>query len=102
MRENPGGYLSLFTQGTADIMLDCCCDDLWNGKDLRPLSPQDRATVHGTFIKHSELTSYCCVMLHSWSAERTAVQPWADRISGAAARVEAGHVQHGFRGRTPC
>ncbi|KAH8298018.1 hypothetical protein KR018_004405 [Drosophila ironensis] len=57
MKENPGGYLSLFTQGTADIILDCC-DDFWDGKDLRPLSPQDRKRALD-FYQRSALTSYC-------------------------------------------
>lgn len=57
MRENPGGYLSLFTQGTADIILDCC-DDFWDGEDLRPLSPQDRKKALD-FYQRSALTAYC-------------------------------------------
>lgn len=57
MRENPGGYLSLFTQGTADIILDCC-DDFWDGVDLRPLSPQDRKRALD-FYQRSALTAYC-------------------------------------------
>uniref|UniRef100_A0A1A9WGE0 Transmembrane protein 94 n=1 Tax=Glossina brevipalpis TaxID=37001 RepID=A0A1A9WGE0_9MUSC len=57
MRENPGGYLSLFTQGTADIILDCC-DDFWDGKDLRPLSQQDRKKALD-FYQRSALTAYC-------------------------------------------
>ncbi|XP_017061107.2 transmembrane protein 94 isoform X2 [Drosophila ficusphila] len=57
MRENPGGYLSLFTQGTADIILDCC-DDFWDGMDLRPLSAQDRKRALD-FYQRSALTSYC-------------------------------------------
>ncbi|XP_075158243.1 transmembrane protein 94-like protein l(2)k05819 isoform X2 [Haematobia irritans] len=57
MRENPGGYLSLFTQGTADIILDYC-DDFWDGIDLRPLSPQDRKKALD-FYQRSALTAYC-------------------------------------------
>ncbi|CAD7091091.1 unnamed protein product [Hermetia illucens] len=57
MRESPGGYLSLFTQGTADIILDCC-DDFWDGKDLRPLGPQDRKRAQD-FYQRSALTAYC-------------------------------------------
>ncbi|XP_037936476.1 transmembrane protein 94 isoform X2 [Teleopsis dalmanni] len=57
MRENPGGYLSLFTQGTADIILDYC-DDFWDGKDLRPLSTQDRKRALD-FYQRSALTAYC-------------------------------------------
>lgn len=41
VRETPGGSLQLFSQGTADLILDCC-DDYWNGKDLRPLMKEDR------------------------------------------------------------
>ncbi|XP_036318816.1 transmembrane protein 94 isoform X4 [Rhagoletis pomonella] len=57
MRETPGGYLSLFTQGTADIIMDFC-DDFWDGKDLRPLSPQDRKKALD-FYQRSALTAYC-------------------------------------------
>ncbi|XP_067641739.1 endoplasmic reticulum magnesium-transporting P-type ATPase isoform X2 [Eurosta solidaginis] len=57
MRENPGGYLSLFTQGTADIIMDFC-DDFWDGKDLRPLSVQDRKKALD-FYQRSALTAYC-------------------------------------------
>ncbi|XP_004535113.1 transmembrane protein 94 isoform X2 [Ceratitis capitata] len=57
MRENPGGYLSLFTQGTADIIMDFC-DDFWDGKDLRPLSAQDRKKALD-FYQRSALTAYC-------------------------------------------
>lgn len=57
MRENPGGYLSLFTQGTADMVLDCC-DDFWDGKDLRPLSQPDRKRALD-FYQRNALTAYC-------------------------------------------
>ncbi|XP_050329199.1 transmembrane protein 94 isoform X4 [Bactrocera neohumeralis] len=57
MRENPAGYLSLFTQGTADIIMDFC-DDFWDGKDLRPLSAQDRKKALD-FYQRSALTAYC-------------------------------------------
>ncbi|XP_055841697.1 transmembrane protein 94 isoform X1 [Episyrphus balteatus] len=57
MRENPGGYLSLFTQGTADIILDYC-DDFWDGKDLRTLSQHDRKRAQD-FYQRSALTAYC-------------------------------------------
>ena len=41
MRESHGQSLQLMTQGTADIVLDCC-DDFWDGSDLRPLTAQER------------------------------------------------------------
>lgn len=57
LREFPGGSLSLFTQGTADIVLDCC-DDFWDGKDLRPLAQQDRKRAQD-FYQRNALTAYC-------------------------------------------
>lgn len=57
LRELPGTSLSLFTQGTADIVLDCC-DDFWDGKDLRPLSQQDRKRAQD-FYQRNALTAYC-------------------------------------------
>lgn len=41
MRDLQSNSLQMLTQGTADIVLDCC-DDFWDGKDLRPLGPQER------------------------------------------------------------
>lgn len=41
MRESHSQSLQLMTQGTADIVLDCC-DDFWDGHDLRPLTTQER------------------------------------------------------------
>lgn len=41
MRESNSQTLQLMTQGTADIVLDCC-DDFWDGSDLRPLTAQER------------------------------------------------------------
>lgn len=41
MRESHSQSLQLMTQGTADIVLDCC-DDFWDGSDLRPLTAQER------------------------------------------------------------
>lgn len=35
------GALQLFSQGTADIVLDSCVE-YWNGKELCTLSPLDR------------------------------------------------------------
>lgn len=57
LKEFPSGSLSLFTQGTADIVLDCC-DDFWDGKDLRPLSQQDRKRAQD-FYQRNALTAYC-------------------------------------------
>lgn len=41
MRDLQSNSLQMLTQGTADIVLDCC-DDFWDGKDLRSLGPQER------------------------------------------------------------
>lgn len=72
MRENPGGYLSLFTQGTTDIILDCC-DDFWDGQDLRPLSQHDRKRAL-EFYQRNALTSYCTAF---------AYRPLRMNVSGA-------------------
>lgn len=57
MRETHDGSLQLLTQGTADLVLDCC-DDFWDGKDLRPLGPQERKRAQ-EFYQRSALTAYC-------------------------------------------
>lgn len=41
LRELQSNSLQMLTQGTADIVLDCC-DDFWDGRDLRPLGPAER------------------------------------------------------------
>lgn len=57
MREVPSNSTQLLTQGTADIVLDCC-DDYWDGRDLRPLTAQDRKRAQD-FYQRSALTAYC-------------------------------------------
>lgn len=75
MRESHSQSLQLMTQGTADIVLDCC-DDFWDGSDLRQLTAQERkraqvcCTVNAKrfnlkpsflkdFYQRSALTAYC-------------------------------------------
>lgn len=57
MREAPSNSMQLLTQGTADIVLDCC-DDYWDGRDLRPLTTQERKRAQD-FYQRSALTAYC-------------------------------------------
>lgn len=57
MRENQSNSLQMLTQGTADIVLDCC-DDYWDGHDLKPLGPQERKRAQD-FYQRNALTSYC-------------------------------------------
>lgn len=57
MREKHDGSLQLLTQGTADLVLDCC-DDFWDGKDLRPLGINERKRAQD-FYQRSVLTAYC-------------------------------------------
>ncbi|XP_044733631.1 transmembrane protein 94 [Chrysoperla carnea] len=47
----------LFSQGTADIILDSCID-YWNGYDLQPLTSADRKKITD-FYSRTSLTSYC-------------------------------------------
>lgn len=74
MRETQNGSLQLLTQGTADIILDCC-DDFWDGKDLRPLGPQERKRAQD-FYQRSALTAYCTAFSY---------RPLRHGISGALA-----------------
>ncbi|XP_055684871.1 transmembrane protein 94 isoform X2 [Lutzomyia longipalpis] len=57
MRQHRDQSLQLLTQGTADIILDCC-DDYWDGKDLRPLGEQERKRAQD-FYQRNALTAYC-------------------------------------------
>ncbi|XP_055714018.1 transmembrane protein 94 isoform X2 [Phlebotomus papatasi] len=57
MRQHRDKSLQLLTQGTADIILDCC-DDYWDGKDLRPLGEQERKRAQD-FYQRNALTAYC-------------------------------------------
>lgn len=38
------GQLQLLSQGTADLILDSCVE-YWDGKDLKPISAQERKKV---------------------------------------------------------
>ncbi|XP_050541863.1 transmembrane protein 94 isoform X2 [Daktulosphaira vitifoliae] len=49
--------LQLFSQGTADIILDACID-YWDGHDLNPISPAIRKKVLD-FYQRTSLTAYC-------------------------------------------
>lgn len=49
--------LQMLTQGTADLILDCCVD-YWNGRDLTPISPADRKKIID-FYQRNSLTAYC-------------------------------------------
>lgn len=51
------GALHLFSQGTADIVLDSCID-AWSGQDLEPLSEDVRKKVLD-FYQRASLSSYC-------------------------------------------
>ncbi|XP_053678100.1 transmembrane protein 94 [Anopheles nili] len=72
MREINNGSLQLLTQGTADIVLDCC-DDYWDGTDLQPLTEKERKRAQD-FYQRSALTAYCTAF---------AYRPLRHGISGA-------------------
>lgn len=48
LRELQSNSLQMLTQGTADIVLDCC-DDFWDGRDLRPLGSVERKRAQVSF-----------------------------------------------------
>lgn len=83
MRESHSGSLQLLTQGTADIVLDCC-DDFWDGKDLRPLEQQERKRAQD-FYQRSALTAYCTAF---------AYRPLRHRICGALAGETIGNTAY--------
>lgn len=57
IKEIYNGSLQMLTQGTADLVLDCC-DDYWNGHDLRMLTKEDRKRALD-FYQRNALTAYC-------------------------------------------
>ncbi|XP_066253701.1 transmembrane protein 94 isoform X1 [Euwallacea similis] len=57
VRELCSGNMQLLSEGTADIVLDCCVD-YWDGMDLCPLSHSDRKKIQD-FYQRSSLTAYC-------------------------------------------
>ncbi|ELT96471.1 hypothetical protein CAPTEDRAFT_150937 [Capitella teleta] len=51
------GMNQLFSQGTADLLLDTC-SDFWDGQDLMPLTEQDRKKI-SDFYHRTSMSSYC-------------------------------------------
>ncbi|KAG9509071.1 Transmembrane protein 94 [Fragariocoptes setiger] len=51
------GSYQVFSQGTADILLDTC-EDYWDGQDLCPLNENARKKILD-FYQRTSLTSYC-------------------------------------------
>lgn len=72
IRDLQSNSLQMLTQGTADIILDCC-DDFWDGHDLRPLGPQEKKRAQD-FYQRNALTSYCTAF---------AYRPLRHGVSGA-------------------
>ncbi|XP_052867770.1 transmembrane protein 94 [Anopheles cruzii] len=83
MREINNGSLQLLTQGTADIVLDCC-DDYWDGHDLQPLTEKERKRAQD-FYQRSALTAYCTAF---------AYRPLRHGISGALSGGPHGNVAY--------
>lgn len=94
VKESSQGGLQLLTQGTADIILDCC-DDFWSGKDLRPLREEERKRAQDfyqrnalvrqkieSFRLETNLISYRRrIALHSRTdhSETESLECWLDR-----------------------
>lgn len=62
VKESPGGSLQLFSQGTADLVLDCC-DDYWNGRDLRPLTKEDRKRAQDFYQRNALTGNFNCLVI---------------------------------------
>ncbi|UYV80595.1 KIAA0195 [Cordylochernes scorpioides] len=54
---NLPGTHQIFSQGTADLVLDAC-SEYWNGRDIRSLSESDRKKILD-FYQRSSLTAHC-------------------------------------------
>ncbi|KAK9888015.1 hypothetical protein WA026_000299 [Henosepilachna vigintioctopunctata] len=57
VREISTGAVQLFTEGTADILIDSCVD-YWDGRDICTLTLNDRKRIQD-FYQRASLTSYC-------------------------------------------
>ena len=57
IKEKMTNTYQLFSQGTGDLILDCC-SEYWDGSDLRSLSDGDRKRILD-FYHRSSLTAYC-------------------------------------------
>ncbi len=57
VKEKITNTYQLFSQGTGDLVLDCC-SDFWDGGDLRFLTNVDRKRILD-FYHRSSLTAYC-------------------------------------------
>ncbi|XP_061182038.1 transmembrane protein 94-like [Saccostrea echinata] len=57
MKEKMSGSSQIFSQGTGDILMDCC-SDYWNGEDVCPLTENDRKKMLD-FYHRSSMAAYC-------------------------------------------
>lgn len=57
IKEKMTNTYQLFSQGTGDLILDCC-SEYWDGSDLRCLTETDRKRILD-FYHRSSLTAYC-------------------------------------------
>ncbi|CAL1531562.1 unnamed protein product [Lymnaea stagnalis] len=75
VRDKLTGMCQLMTQGTGDLVLDCCTD-AWNGTDLQTLSEMDRKRVLDFYHRNS-MIAYCTAFaykplpksIHDWSSD---------------------------------
>ncbi|XP_054282537.1 transmembrane protein 94 isoform X2 [Macrosteles quadrilineatus] len=70
--------LQLFSQGTADIVLDACVD-FYDGKELHTLSSADRKKVQD-FYQRTSLTAYCTAFAYRPLPEVASVSEQLTRV----------------------
>ncbi|XP_022253153.1 transmembrane protein 94-like [Limulus polyphemus] len=63
VRDLHSGSYQLFSQGTADLLLDAC-SEYWDGRDLCILMESDRKRILD-FYQRSSLTAYCMAFAYS-------------------------------------
>ncbi|KAK6187158.1 hypothetical protein SNE40_005244 [Patella caerulea] len=57
VKDKISGLSQLMTQGTADILLDCCTE-YWNGRDLCPVTENDRKKILDFYHRNTQ-GAYC-------------------------------------------
>ncbi|KAL3876613.1 hypothetical protein ACJMK2_034434 [Sinanodonta woodiana] len=70
VRENVSGVCQMLSQGTADILLDCC-SDYWNGENIAVLTENDRKKIVD-FYHRSSMAAYCTAFSY---------RPFSQRVS---------------------
>ncbi|XP_059152862.1 transmembrane protein 94-like [Physella acuta] len=76
VRDKLTGMCQLMTQGTGDLVLDCCTD-AWNGTDLQTLTEMDRKRVLDFYHRNS-MIAYCTAF--AYKPLPKSVEEWSSDV----------------------